>query len=212
MGVAFMACETTPPRFLGVRLALALFAALAAHVLAPTVHAQESVVQLDTTQTKIEFTLGDILHTVHGTFKLKSGTIRLDSSTGKMSGAIIVDATSGDSGNGSRDRRMHREILESGKFTEIIFTPNEVKGALAPQGSFRMEVSGRFHLHGQDHEVTLPIDIQADGQQLRLTTHLIVPYVQWGLKNPSTFILRVSDKVTIDIHTVAHFVSPEVPR
>jgi hypothetical protein len=27
--------------------------------------------------------------------------------------------------------------------------------------------------------------------------------VQWGMKNPSTLFLRVSDKVEISIHTVA---------
>jgi hypothetical protein len=30
-----------------------------------------------------------------------------------------------------------------------------------------------------------------------------VPYVQWGMKNPSTLFLRVSNKVEISIHTVA---------
>ncbi len=211
-GVAFMACKTIPPRFLGVRFLPALFAVLVAYVIMPALYAQESVVQLDTAQTTIEFTLGDVLHTVHGTFKLKRSTIGFDPATGKINGAIVVDAISGESGNGGRDWKMHREILESGKFTEITFTPSQMKGTLAPQGSSRMEVSGQFRLHGQDHELTLPIDIQADGRQLQLTTHFIVPYVQWGLKNPSTFILRVSDKVTIDIHAVGHFVSPEIPR
>jgi polyisoprenoid-binding protein YceI len=208
VGVAIKTCRTRPSRFRGVRYLPALFAALAAHVLIPPVYAQESVVGLDAAQTKIDFTLSDVLHTVHGVFKLKSGMIRYDPSTGKASGAIIVDATSGYSGNGSRDGEMHREILESGKFMEIMFTPNQVKGTLSPQGSSRMEVSGQFQMHGQDHELTLPIDVQADGKQLQLTARFIVPYVQWGLKNPSTFILRVSDKVTIDIHAVAHFVSP----
>jgi polyisoprenoid-binding protein YceI len=212
VGVTFTIGKTASSRFLDDRFLLALFAVLAAHVLTPALYAQESVVQLDAAQTKIEFTLGDILHTVHGTFKLKNGTIRFDPSTGKIGESIAVDATSGESGNGSRDRAMHREILESGKFTEIVFTPNQVKGTLARKGPSQVEVLGQFRLHGKDHDVTLPIDIQQDGQQLQLTTHFIVPYVQWGLKNPSTFFLRVSDKVTIDIHAIARSLSSEAAR
>jgi len=30
--------------------------------------------------------------------------------------------------------------------------------------------------------------------------------VQWGMKNPSTFILRVSDKVDLDIAASGHLV------
>jgi len=59
--------------------------------------------------------------------------------------------------NGGRDRKMHREILESGKYPEIIFTPNERKARSTERpieaGSF-----GTFRLHGQDHDMTLAID------------------------------------------------------
>ena len=195
-----------------VQFYLAVFVALAALVLAPTGRAQEVAVQLDPGQTKIEFTLGSTLHTVEGTFKLKSGTIRLDPSTGKMSGSIIVDATSGQSGNEGRDRKMHREILESGKHPEIVFTPNQVKGTFNPKGPSKLEVSGQFSLHGQDHDMTLPIDIQPAGRQLQIAAHVTIPYIKWGLKNPSTFILRASDKVEVDIHAVGQFVGDDSPR
>lgn len=191
------------PRFAGLRILQALVVLLASNIVAPAVRAQESVAEFDPAQTEITFTLADVQHTVHGIFKLKSGTIRFDPATGKASGAIIVDATSGESGNGSRDRKMHSEILESAKFAEIAFTPAQVKGTLALHGSSQMEVSGQFRLHGNDHDLRVPIEVQADGQRLEIKAHFTVPYVLWGLKNPSTFLLRVSDKAAIDFHAVA---------
>jgi len=203
--MTMMAARAVSPGQIRMRFYFALFAALAAINWSPAGRAQEVSFQLDPAQTKIEFTLGSTLHTVEGTFKLKSGTIRFDPSTGKMSGSIIVDATSGESGNGGRDRKMHREILESGKYPEIVFTPAQVKGAFDPKGPSKLEVSGQFSLHGQDHDVTLPIEIQPAGGKLRMATHITIPYIKWGLKNPSTFILRASDKVEIDIHAAGQF-------
>jgi polyisoprenoid-binding protein YceI len=190
---------------------LAVVSAFAALIGAPASRAQESVVQLDPAQTKIEFSLSGTMHTVHGKFALKSSTIRFDPSTGKIGGAIVVDATSGNSGNGGRDARMHREILESAKFPEIVFTPTQVKGAAAAEGSSKVEVAGRFRLHGEEHEVTLPIEIAAEGKNLRITTHIDIPYVQWGLKNPSNFFLRVSDKVEVEIQATGHLQSAANP-
>ena len=209
MGLVILPLNVRPFRLIAVRALALLFAALSVHVFAAALHAQEAVIQLDSAQTKIEFTLGDVLHTVHGTFALKSSAIRFDPSNGKISGTIIVDATSGESGNGSRDGKMHREILESDKFPEIVLTPSHMTGSLATQGPYQVEVSGRFRLHGVDHDVSIPVEVQPKGQHLRLKTHLIIPYVQWGLKNPSTFLLRVSDKVTIDIDAEGHAVQSE---
>ena len=178
-------------------LSMACAAVLAS---APASRAQGSAVRVDPAQTKIEFTLGSTLHTVHGTFALKSSSIRYDPATGSIGGAVIVDATSGESGNTGRDQRMHREILESTKYPEIVFTPSQIKGAVAPSGPSHVEVSGKFRLHGQDHDFTLPVDVSADGPKLQLSAHFVIPYIEWGLKNPSTFILRASDKVELEIH------------
>lgn len=186
-------------RRFSVPLALAVSAVLATLIFAPASRAQESAVRLDPARTKIEYSLSGAMHTVHGTFALKSSTIRFDPSAGKISGAVVVDATSGNSGNGGRDARMHREILESAKFPEIVFTPSQIRGAVAAAGDSKVEVSGRFRLHGQDHEVTVPMDVKTDGQNVQITARIDIPYVQWGLKNPSNFFLHVADKVAIDI-------------
>src|SRR3954467_8520775 len=73
----------------------------------------------DAAQTTAKFTLGDTLHTVHGTFKVKRCEVHFDPTSGKVDGEIVFDATSGQSGNDSRDRKMHKEVLESTRFPEI---------------------------------------------------------------------------------------------
>jgi polyisoprenoid-binding protein YceI len=164
--------------------------------------AQETALAIDPAQTKVEFTLGDVLHTVHGTFALKRGSVRFDPGTGKASGEISVDAASGNSGSGARDRRMNKDILESARYPEIVFRPTRIEGRVAPKGPSQVQVHGIFSIHGADHEVVMPAEVEASGGGYRLFVHFDVPYVRWGMKNPSNFVLRVSDKVEIGIHTV----------
>ena len=89
-------------------------------------HAQQTSVVFDPAQTTIAFSVDSTLHLVHGTFHLKSGRMRWDTSTGQASGEIGVDAASGESGNDSRDKKMHNEILESPKYPDILFSPTRV--------------------------------------------------------------------------------------
>jgi polyisoprenoid-binding protein YceI len=165
--------------------------------------AQDAVLEIDPAQTKVEFTLGDVLHTVHGAFTVKHATIRFDPATGKATGEMVVDAASGSSGSAARDRRMHKEILESARYPEIVFRPTRVEGRVAPHGASQVQVHGTFTIHGADHEIVMPAEVEAAAGEYKLFAHFEVPYVKWGMKNPSTFILRVNDKVEISIHGVA---------
>ena len=169
-------------------------------VLAGRSQAQELFLVLDPAQTRIDFTLGDVLHTVHGAFKLKHGAVHVDPATGAATGLVVVDATSGDSGNGGRDRKMHKDILESQKYPEIAITPVRIQGQLAREGASQIELQGLFKIHGTEHEITMKVAVQIEGDRLTAVIQFVVPYAQWGMKNPSTFIFRVSDKVDIDIH------------
>jgi polyisoprenoid-binding protein YceI len=176
---------------------------------APAIYATETIVDLDPAATKVNFTLDATLHTVHGTFRLKSGKITFDPSTGKVTGAIIIDATSGDTDNSSRDKKMHAEILESAKFPEIIFIPSTMKGSVAPQAASQVEVSGTIRFHGADHPMTLTISVQPGaGGHIDASTKFQVPYVQWGLKNPSTFVLHVGDTVNVEVQAAGRIAIP----
>lgn len=155
-------------------------------------------------QTKVEFTLGSLLHTVHGSFQLKRGTLRFDPQSGNASGELVVDAASGESGNATRDKKMHAAILESAKYPEITFRPDRVEGKVAPEGKSQVQVHGVFAIHGAEHEILLPVTVDATAGQYNVDATFEIPYIKWGMKNPSTLILRVNDKVEIIIHTVVH--------
>jgi polyisoprenoid-binding protein YceI len=161
------------------------------------------LLKFDPAQAHVEFTVESTLHTVHGTFKLKRGSIRYDPATGNASGELVVDATSGESGNGSRDGRMHKSILESPKYPDIVFRPQHVDGKIASQGSSQIQVHGVFEIHGASHEITVPAQVQISGDRMTADLTFPVPYLKWGLKNPSTLFLRVDDKVDIRVQAAA---------
>jgi polyisoprenoid-binding protein YceI len=156
---------------------------------------------VDTIQTKVEFTLPSLLHTVHGEFRLKRGALAFDAESGKLSGELVIDATSGESGNESRDKRMHSAILESSKYPEIVFRPDRVEGKVVNTGKSTVQLHGTFSIHGADHEILVPATVDAAGGAYAVTATFEIPYVKWGLKNPSTLMLRVSENVEIRVRT-----------
>lgn len=170
--------------------------------------AQEKTFTLDPARSIVEFTLPATGHTVHGTFKFKSGSIIFDASKGAASGQLVVDATTGESGNDSRDHKMKSEVLETGRYPEIALQVEKLENVAGATGRSAVELHGSMLLHGQAHEINLPLAIEIQGDDARATGELLVPYVDWGLKNPSTFILRVSKQVMVRITVVGRLNSP----
>jgi polyisoprenoid-binding protein YceI len=168
---------------------------------------QELVLQCDAGRSKADWNLSDPLHTVKGDFKMKACDLHYDAASGKASGEVVFDATTGQSGNSMRDRKMHKDVLESRKYPEIRFRPDHVEGMVAAQGVSTVQVHGIFSIHGSDHEVTLPVELTLTPTQWTATAHFSVPYVKWGMKNPSVLFLRVGDEVAIDFQAAGNVVS-----
>lgn len=156
-------------------------------------------VTFDPAKTQIKWELDGVVHNTHGTFHLKQCHISLDPRTGVASGEVLVDAASGESADAARDRRMQKEVLESAKYPEIRFVPQRVDGKLAPQGKSSIMISGLFEVHGTKHAITVPAEVNVEGKQFSGTVRFEIPYVDWGMKDPSTFILRVDKKVKIEL-------------
>jgi polyisoprenoid-binding protein YceI len=180
---------------------IALFV-LAAMATTAVAQAQQETFTLDPAQTKVNFTVDSTLHTVHGDFRLKRGSIQFDNATSTAAGELVVDSTSGESGSDGRDKRMHKDILESPKYSDIVFTPQRVKGTVANDGKSTVEVEGILTMHGKSKPVTMPLEVELQNGTGSADGSFSVKYQEWGMKNPSTFVLRVNDTVHIHVHAM----------
>ena len=154
---------------------------------------------VDPGQSKVRWALESTLHTVHGTFAVRSGSLTIELATGRAAGEIVIDATSGESGNDGRDKKMHREIIESAKYKEIVFRVDHFDRAIPLQGAVSAQLHGTFSLHGADHEMTLPIQGDLTPEHWKGTAKFVVPYIAWGLKSPSNFFLKADPTVTVEL-------------
>lgn len=173
---------------------------------APTVTAAASAppvsspvsLTLDPAQSKVHWILPTTLHTVHGTFDVARGTMNFDPASGKATGEIVVNLKSGESGNNSRDNRMHKEILETPAFPESVFRPTRVEGVVPSAGPCEIKVLGTLSLHGSGHDVVALVHAELAGQTWKGTAKFDVPYVDWGIKDPSKF-LKVNHVAGVEI-------------
>jgi len=169
------------------------------------VRAAEWRVDLDPGRTQVTFTLKATLHTVDGTAQLASGSLVIDPETGAVVGEIVIDAASADTGNNGRDRKMHGKVLHSKDHPRIVFRPNHVNGTLTAGSNTGVTLVGDFELLGKPHQISVPLDIRIDGSHFEAVVEFSVPYVEWGLEDPSTFVLRVAKEVQVQVITEGTF-------
>ena len=180
------------------------FAACAlAVLLAPatvlTAGAQHQTFVVHPDASEVRMTLKTTHELVSGTFHIQSGSIEFDRGSLKMSGSVVVLAGSGKTGNDSRDKKMKKDILQVAQHATVSFEPKSFAGALAPAGDSTLQVTGIFTLLGTPHELTIPMLVHMEGPVAKAKAHFIVPYVQWGLKNPSFLIWKAENDVAIDL-------------
>lgn len=168
---------------------------------------QRMILHCDAKQTAADFTLSDVLHTVHGTFQEKRCDIHFDPATTSVSGEVVFDATSGHSGSDGRDQKMHTDVLESGRYPEISFRPDRIDGKVSALGTLTVQVHGVFGIHGAEHEITVPVLVKLEADHWEASAHFQVPYAKWGMKNPSVLFLRVGDVVDIDFHAAGRTIA-----
>jgi hypothetical protein len=179
------------------------FAVLAVAVmLAPAAFAQHQTFAVNSDASAVKMTLNTTHEVVDGTFHIQSGSIEFDRSAPKMSGSVVVLADSGKTGNDSRDKKMNKDILKVDQFATVSFAPKAYSGTIADSGDSTIQVSGVFTLLGTGHDLTISMQIHIDGSKATARAKFVVPYVQWGLKNPSFLIWKAENDVAIDLSLI----------
>jgi polyisoprenoid-binding protein YceI len=164
------------------------------------VAASEITLGIDAAKSTVRYSVESTVHTVHGTFAVKEGSaVHFDPATGKAGGDVAVYATSGDSGNSSRDQRMHKEILETQKYPDFVFRPNQIDGTVVREGVCDVKLHGVMLIHGSGHDVTAEVHAELSGGRWKGLAKFDVPYIQWGIKDPSNWLLKVKPTVHVEV-------------
>lgn len=161
--------------------------------------AGEQVLVLDPAASKVSFTLEATGHDVEGKLALRSGRIAFDPKTGAASGEIAVDLKSAETGNGSRDRTMHEKVLEDGTYPLAVFRAEHLRGTVAPSGPSQVTLDGTLSFHGTDHKMSLPAQVDVKNGRLTAETRFPIPFIEWGLHDPSIAFLRVAKVVSVKV-------------
>ena len=144
-----------------------------------------------------------------GTFKIIDGAVSLDraniSRTAKA--RILIDSSSYNSENASRDRYVTEKSLEADKYPTIGFESSSVVGVVmtsATEGT--AIVTGYLTLHGESHAMTISVHatLGADGI-FTGDGEVKFNYEDFGVKVPTLMFhtLLAGDEATVRFHIVA---------
>jgi polyisoprenoid-binding protein YceI len=169
--------------------------------------AEEMAIELEPQNSSITFVLKATLHSVHGNADATSGSLALDTESGDMSGEVVVDSASADTGNTSRDKKMHAKVLRTADHPRIAFRPHRLEGVLSQPGVNDVVVHGEMEILGRSHEIAIPLRIEIGDGRFVADGRIEVPYVEWGLEDPSTLLLKVAKAVDVTVRA-SGFITP----
>ena len=153
-----------------------------------------------------------------GTFKIIDGAVSFDrvniSRTARA--RILIDASSYNSYNASRDRYVTEKSLEADKYPTIGFESSSVVGiVMTSTNEGTAIVTGYLTLHGESHAMTMSVHatLGADGV-FTGDGEVKFNYEDFGVKVPAVMFhtLLAGDEATVRFHIVAAPASAASPQ
>ncbi len=170
-------------------------------------------------ESRIAFESDAPLETISGVSTSVSGRIRVDpDDLSTASGRIEVPVASLRTGIDLRDEHLRGDgWLDARRFPNARFEVAAVTGAraLRPGTTMRVQIRGRFTIHGVTREVTAPAQIDYRPRErgapailaARATFKISLP--RYGVSVPSLVRLKVSDEITVRVRLRLHEARPQ---
>jgi len=144
-----------------------------------------------------------------GTFRVIDGSVSGDPANipGTAKVRILIDSTSYNSGNSSRDRSVTEKSLEADKFPTIGFESNSVVGVVMtnPREGTAI-VTGFLTLHGEAHAMTMSVHAALGANGVFAGDGEVkFNYEDFGVKVPGVLFhaILAGDEATVRFHIVA---------
>jgi polyisoprenoid-binding protein YceI len=129
---------------------------------------------------------------VTGLFEDFHGELSVDA-TGGITGHLVVQMASINSGWGRRDERLRgADYFQVDKYPEMVFTLEKIE----PSGSEHQDLSGSLQIHDKSVPLSFPVYAIAHGDHLHLEGEVIVDHDVAGLGWSKPFF--VGDRLRLD--------------
>ena len=178
------------------------FAIALAGLSASSASAQSRSFSIDRARTT--FTSAAQLETINGVSTRASGSFNVNpASLSSVSGTITVPVASLRTGIDERDEHLRgADWLDAGAHANATFEITGVRGAgsMTANQDTDLQVTGRFTIHGQTHDVTARVRAKWDGADgFRLRARFTIELDDYGVSIPSVVRAKVSNEIAIQI-------------
>jgi len=180
-----------------MRICVGIFIAAVASLAPVAACPEELILTLVPEKMQATFRVRAMLHDIDGVLALGLGQIRFDPATGAASGHITIDLRESTTGSRLRDWEMHKRVFETERYPLAVFRADHVLGTLAPSGTSDLVLAGIVTMHGAEHAMVAPVRATVSGDTFTAEARFEIPYVAWGLRDPSLLFLRVAHVATV---------------
>lgn len=159
-----------------------------ASLLVAAVVAQPATYRIDPARAEAGFDLKATLHTVHGVTTKLSGEVHAVPEAGgalALTGKIVIDAASLDTGNAKRDATMRGTSLDVAKFPSITLEPERFE----PSGG---RLTGKLTIRGVTREAAIEMTLTPDGSGWTAEGRFDVTWAEFGIPDPSFAFVRIA--------------------